>query len=62
MKKRQHSEAAVVDVHLRGVETPVAGDDIVQRVAIAAHQALERKAYALLGEAPHREDPFVQFS
>jgi hypothetical protein len=27
MKKRQHSEAAVVDVHLRGVETPVAGGE-----------------------------------
>ena len=55
--ERQQREAAVVDLDVERVQRLVAAHHAVDDAVVAVHEALDREADVLLGQAAHLEQP-----
>jgi len=58
--KRQHAEAAFVDLDVKAIDRFVAAKHLVDRGQVARSQAIDGGAHPLLGKSAHFEETTLQ--
>jgi len=58
--QRQQPEAAVVHLDVELIDRLVTREDLGEERRVPGDEALDRRAYALLGQAAHLEQPPLQ--